>query len=551
MKDLSKEIRAYALKNAIDHDRAAPGSVLPKLFQHGLDRKDIQKVMPEITKIVAEVNKLSSAEREKEFDKLKSLVKEREEKEKTLPEIDVSGLKEVVTRLAPEPSKYNHLGHAMSFLLNYEYAKKYKGKCLLRFEDTNPEKVTQEYVDAMKEDVLDYLGIKVDGIRFVSDDMDLLYNQAEKLIEMDKAYMCFCDREKMQTLRHEGKECKCRSNLKKFNLQEWQHFIDGDKYTKGEAVLRIKGDMKSQNHVMRDSVLFRAIAAPHYRHGTKYKVWPMYDFYNPIEDSLMGVTLILRSNEFDLRVELQDYLKDLLDLKKQKIVQYGRFNVIDFTTKGREIRELVESGELVGWDDPRLITLKALKRRGIKREAFRELVDTVGLSKKQVNFDFDMIASINRKILDAKANRYFFVANPQKIIIKGVKIKEAKLPLHPSDPKAGHRVIKNIDEEFYVSDEIKKGRAYRLMHLLNFKDSKFLSTEVDPKLKAPMIHWLPVSKDLVRTKVFMPDGTWLEGLAEPDVKDLAVDTVVQFERFGFVRLDRKEKDHLEFWFSHR
>jgi glutamyl-tRNA synthetase len=546
---LEKEMQAYALKNAIEYGSAVVGKVLPKLFNHGLDKKDIGKIMPELNKVINEVNKMSPAQKEKEFEKVKKFIPEKEEKEKTLPEIDVSGLKEVVTRLAPEPSKYNHLGHAMSFLLNYQYAKRYGGKCVLRFEDTNPEKVTQEYVDAMKEDVLDYLDIKVDGIRFVSDDMKLLYDYAEKMIKMDKAYMCFCDREKMQDLRHKGKECECRERSKEDNLKEWKNFVEG-KYLKGEAVLRIKGDMKSQNHVMRDSVLFRAIPAKHYKYGDKYKVWPMYDFYNPIEDSLMGVTLILRSNEFDLRVELQDYIKDLLGLKKQKIIQYGRFNVIDFTTKGREIRELVESGELIGWDDPRLITLRALKRRGITKEAIYELVEQVGLSKHPVNLNFDMIAAINRKTIDGKVNRYFFVQSPNKVRIKGARELEIEIPLHPAFPDRGFRKLKTNDE-FYVSDELKKGKYYRFMHLFNVKDNEFISEKVDEKLKAAMIHWLPVCKELVKVKVLMDNGEWIDGFGEPDLKNVKKGEGVQFERFGFVRLDEKTKNEMKFWFSHK
>lgn len=546
---LEKEIRAYALKNAIEYGSAVVGKVLPKLFNHGLDKKEIGKIMPELNKIVNDVNKLSAKEREKEFEKLKEFVKEREVKEKTLPEIDVSGLDEVVTRLAPEPSKYNHLGHAMSFLLNYRYAKKYDGKCLLRFEDTNPEKVTLEYVDAMKEDVLDYLDIKVDAIKFVSDDMDLLYDFAEKLIEMDKAYMCFCDRETMQNLRHEGKECSCRKNKKDENREEWKKFLKGE-YVKGEAVLRIKGDMKSNNHVMRDSVLFRAIPARHYKYGDKYKVWPMYDFYNPIEDSLMGVTLILRSNEFDLRVELQDYIKDLLNLKKQKIIQYGRFNVIDFTTKGREIREMVESGELIGWDDPRLITLRALKRRGVSREAIYELVEQVGLSKHQVNLNFDMIAAINRKIIDGQTNRYFFVDNPKKIKIIGAEKKVVEMPLHPDHPERGVRKL-HAGSEFYIGEELEKNVNYRFMHLFNFCNGKFISSEPDEKLKARMVHWLSIDDKNVNVKVFMADGKWLFGMGEPDLVNVRVGEIIQFERFGFVRLDKVCEEGFEFWFLHK
>lgn len=553
--DLDNEINAYALKNALDYEKADVGKILPKLFQHGLDKKDIGKIMPKIAEIVKKINSLSKEEKEKEFEKYKKYLVEKEEKEKDIPEIDVSDLKSVITRMAPEPSKYNHLGHALTFLLNYIYAKKYKGKCLLRFEDTNPEKVSQEYVDAMKEDVLEYLDIEPDDIRFVSDDMPLLYKNAEKLIELNKAYMCFCEREKMQDLRHKGVECECRGKESKTNLTEWARFVAG-KYKEGQCVLRIKGDMKSENHVMRDSVIFRCVKAKHYKYKDKYKVWPMYDFYNPIEDSLMGVTLILRSNEFDMRVELQELIKELLNLKKQKIIQYGRFNVLDYTTKGREIRELVDSGELIGWDDPRLITLKALKRRGIRKESIYELVKQVGLSKHPVNLNFDMIAAINRKIIDPVSNRFSFVAEPIELKIKdSPNVKEVSVPIHPDKEKK--RKIK-IGENIFISKEdfdSLKGKEIRLLHLYNIKlgeksvknkaDAVFTSDEIK---NIDKINWVSLG---LKTKVLMPDGSWISGIADEGIWDLKPNAIIQFERFGFVRFDRLKNGTYEFWFSHK
>src|SRR3989344_2562333 len=172
MQNFENEITAHALKNALEFGKADAGRILPKLFQHGLEKSEIKLVIPKIKEIVKKINSLPDEKKKEMFKEYVILIPEKIEKEKGLPEIDVAGLKKIVTRLAPEPSKYNHIGHAISFLLNYLYAKKYKGKCLLRFEDTNPEKVSKEYVDAMQEDVLDYLDIKVDGIKYVSDDMN-------------------------------------------------------------------------------------------------------------------------------------------------------------------------------------------------------------------------------------------------------------------------------------------------------------------------------------------------------------------------------------------
>lgn len=548
MVDLTNEIRAYALRNAIEFGSADAGRVLPKLFAHGLDKKDIKQLMPIIQKIVREVNALSVPERAEEFAKFKGIVKEHEEKEKKLPELENTE-HGVVTRLPPEPSKYLHLGHALSFLINSVYADKYNGKCLLRFEDANPEKVAQEYVDSILEDLTEYLQIKIDGVRYVSDDMQQLYAYADQLVQLGSAYVCFCDREKMQEFRHEGTECECRKQSKKEAANEWEKLKSGS-YNEGEAVLRFKGDMKHTNHIMRDSALFRVVKKPHFRQGKKYSVWPLFDFYNPIEDHLMGVTHILRSNEFDVRVELHEALRNKLGLSNQTTVQYGRFTVIGAETKGRDIRARIEAGEYTGWDDPRLVTLKTLRRRGITLEVLRELVQHLGLTKKQANIDFDMIAAISRKLLDTTSARYYFVAEPKKLTISGMPktLKEVDIKLHP-DKEDVRKVA--VGKNVFIAQtdyEQFKGKEVRLMSLCNVQlDSKPRCTGIENK-RIQKIHW--VSEETVKVKVRMDTGTWTTGLGEAELKKLNVGDIVQFERFGFVRLDKKGKNELEFWFAH-
>jgi len=299
IENLEKKIIAYSLKNALEHEgKCLQGNVINALFHEGLKKEEIKDISKLINEKVNFVNSMRLDEQKKEFDQLKELISKRETRgENELPKIPNVIPGKIVTRIPPEPSKYNHIGHAISFLFNYSYAKEYNGKCILRFEDTNPEKVSQEYVDAMKKDVLEYLDIKPDEIRYVSDDMEKLYSYAEQLINTDNAYVCFCEQEKLRELRHKGKECEHRNQTKKENMDYWKEMLNG-KYKEGEVSLRLKGDMKSLNQVMRDPVIFRIVETPHYKLGNRYKVWPMYDFYNPIEDGLCKVTHILRSNEF-------------------------------------------------------------------------------------------------------------------------------------------------------------------------------------------------------------------------------------------------------------
>lgn len=561
MEEQEIKINAYifALENAIKHNgKASKGAIIGKLIAMNpsikQNIKDIENLLDDI------IDKVNSLNEEKQLEELKKLDEARynalfEKKEKKMPELPNAIEGKVVTRIPPEPSKYPHIGHALSFLINYVYAKKYNGRTILRFEDTNPLKASQEYVDAIY-DGLDYIGIKPDEIRFASDDMELLYSYAERLIDENKAYVCFCDRDKIAKLRAEGKECGCREKNSGNNKEEWRKMLEG-KYQEGECVLRLKGDMKSKNFVMRDPVIFRIIKQNHFRQKNKYVVWPMYDFENSIEDSIMGITHILRSNEFgNMRIELQNYIKDLLKLSKQTIVQYGRFNIIGGISQGREIRDLITSGKVKGWDDPRLVTLKALKRRGIVKETYLELVKQVGLSNTPTNIDWSLISALNRKIIDDKTPRYFFIKEPVEIEIESVDERIIQVKNHPTKD-LGTRSFK-INGKFIIEKEdyekFESGKIYRLMDCLNFKKEKdkFLFHSFDYKelpKNSTIVHWLPSSKENIEVSILMPDGNEIKGFGEKYLKELEEGSIIQFQRFGFCRLDSKEK--MLFVFSHK
>lgn len=558
---IKKIIRKFALQNAVKFNgKANPGAVIGKVFAEDPSLKSKAKeVSKQIKEVIKEISKLSVKEQTEELKKVApELLKKKEVKKKELPELKNAVQGKVITRIPPEPSKYNHIGHALSFLLNYLYAKKYNGKCILRFEDTNPLTSEQEYVDAMNQDVLEYLDIKPDKIMFASDDTPKFYEMSEQLIEQGKAYVCFCDRDSMKQHRFKGTECGCREKESKTNLEEWKNMLDG-KYEDGKCSLRLKIDMKAKNMVMRDPVIMRISSQLHYRQRKKYCVWPMYDFENAVEDSLTGITHILRSSEFGtMRVELQDYIKDLFKLKKQTIIQYGRFNINGAVTKGREIREMIEKKEVIGWDDPRLVTLRALKRRGIVKGVFYELALEVGLSKAETNLDWSLISTLNRRILDPTSERYFFIKEPKLITIENAPEQKLKLKLHPDFPEKGVREFKTNDK-FYVEkedyDKFKDGKLYRLMDCLNFRRKKgfvFDSVEHEKYKKEgkAIIHWIPES-ETVEVEVFMPDSKLIKGLAEVSVKKLKVNDVIQFQRFGFCRLDKKEKNKLVFWYTHK
>ncbi|MBN1503260.1 glutamate--tRNA ligase [Candidatus Woesearchaeota archaeon] len=558
---IDREIRNFALENAVRFNgRANVGAVIGKIIgAHPELKKDMKSLSQKVSEAINKVNSLPLKKQKEELEKNapELLIKDKKAKQKELPELKDAVMGKVVTRLPPEPSKYNHIGHALSFLINYLYAKKYKGKCLLKFEDTNPEKCTKEYAEAMEDDIMNYLGIKPDKIVYISDDMGHMYQKAEEMIIKGKAYVCFCKREKMQDLRHKGKACKCRNNTVMKNNEFWHNMIN-KKYKDGECTLRLKGDMKSNNHAMRDPVLFRISYALHFRHKNKYCAWPLYDFENAVEDCNYKVTHVLRSIEFGkMREELQNFIKNAIGCKPQIVKEYGRYNIRGAVTQGRVIRKLIEEGKVSGWDDPSLVTLKALKRRGIVKETYYKLVEEVGLSPAGSNIDWTIISAINRSILDKKAERFFFVENPVKIKIQGAPKQRISINLHPEDTARGSREFVT-HEDFFISSEdldgFEESKLNRLMDCMNFvKKDKFIFDSLEynkfKKHGHKIVQW--VIDEHVKVKVRMPDNTYKVGIGEKALHKLDEGAIVQFTRFGFCKLDQKHKDELEFWFTHK
>lgn len=565
--NLEPVILKWVLQNAFKYaGKASAGAIIGKILADDPALKArMKELAPIVNKITAEVNKLTI---EKQIEKLKELAPELlEEKPKEgmreeLPQLKNAVEGKVITRLAPEPSKYNHIGHALIFCINSLYAQRYKGTCILRIEDTNPEKSTNEFLNSMRED-LRWAGIKWDKEIIASNDMKLFYEHCEKLIGKGNAYICSCTAELMKKNRMNKKECNCRKKKSDEQLHEWKSMLEG-KHKEGEKTVRLIGDMTSNNGVMRDPVIFRISYAKHFLQGEKYCVWPMYDFENAIEEHLCGTTHVIRTKEFELRAELHNKIRELFEYANPEVVEIGRFTVTGAETQGRIIRQMIEEKKVMGWDDPRLVTLKALKRRGFVPEMFKELaLHIVGLGKAGTNLDWSVLESINRKLIDKQANRYFFIKEPVVVKIKGTPSGTAKVRLYPGEETRGFRTF-IIDEEFWLSAEdvksFKAGKLYRAMDACNFKKKgktyEYASKTID-EYKANkgehIIHWLPKNEKNITVEVVMPNATKIKGLAEKDVLDLPIGAIIQFERFGFARLDSKnEKERTAtFWYTHK
>lgn len=562
--DLSEKIKEFALENAIKFDgKASQGAIIGKLmaFDSSLKAK-MKEVAPQIGKILAEVNKLSLDEQKKQLLELNpDFEKEQAEKKAAnkearsdLPELKNAEIGKVITRVAPEPSKYPHLGHAVSFLLNYMYSTKYEGKCILRFDDTNPELSTYEYVDAIKEGVIDYLGVKFEKEVFASNEMEYMVSCAEELIAKGLAYTTNQPSSEMSTYRREMKDHPDREKTKEQITSEWNEMKKGN-LEFDDFALRLKIDMQHKNAVMRDPVIFRMVLAKHFREDEigKFKAWPMYDFESALLEGKLGITHVLRSNEFESRIELQDHIRNLFDLPNPTVKQYARTSVENASTKGREIRELIQSGEYIGWDDPRLITLKALQRRGIVREAYYELAKVIGMSKTNSVLDFSVISSINRRLLDESAKRFFCIIDSIEIETENGDETTIELPLHPHLDLGKRRMT--ISNKFILEkkdlDSITDDEEYRLIDAVNIQNNNIVSTSHKDFKGKKLIHFLPNDKEqLVDIEILMPDCKTKKAIAEKNITTLKLGEVIQFQRFGFCRLDSIENGVYKFWYTH-
>jgi glutamyl-tRNA synthetase len=542
----------YALINAVEHGgKAEIQAVVKKIVAEKPELKlKIKEVIEEVKKTVEEVNSLSLEEQKKKLDELGVKIEKKVVERFELPELPDVEFGKVVTAFPPEPSKYPHIGHAKAALLNFLYARKYGGKFILRFEDTNPEMVKKEYYDAVIEG-LKWLGIEWDELDYSSDRMKNFYEAVERLISEGKAYVCLCKLETIRKNRASGKECKHRLQTVKENLELWEKMKK--EFKEGEAVVRLKIDMKHENATMRDPSIMRIVDAFHPRIGKKYRVWPTYDFGTAMMDGWEGVTHRLRSKEFEIRKELQQYIQRLFGFKPSRTIEFGRLNLKGVPTSGRIIREMIKKGKLSGWDDPRLTTLMALKRRGFVPEAIKNFILLTGISKAEGIVTWEILEAENRKIVDALANRYMVVLNPVKISLNDApEIKEVKINLHPDFPERGQRKIPVDMKKIWIEKEDYekyKEREVGLMYLATIKIAskpRFISKEIS--LDIQKIHWC--SEPNLKIKIVMPNGKIIKAIGEPEMKKLKKDEIIQMPRVGFARVDKEYKDII-LYYTHK
>ena len=350
------------------------------------------------------------------------------------------------TRFPPEPNGYLHIGHAKAVCLNFGLAREFRGKCNLRFDDTNPEKESAEYIDAIKRDV-SWLGFEWDRVCYASDYFEQLYGYAVRLIEIGKAFVCGLSpeqiREQRGTLTEPGVNSPYRERGVGENLELFSRMRAG-KHREGSLVLRAKIDMASPNLNMRDPVIYRIRHVPHHRTGNSWCVYPTYDFTHCLSDSVEGVTHSLCTLEFEDHRPLYDWILKQLGVHHPRQIEFARLQLAHTITSKRNLKKLVDAGAVDGWDDPRMPTISGLRRRGVPAAAIRDFCARIGLTKKDSRIDVGLLETCVRDYLNEHAPRALAVLRPLEVLIENYpedSTEEFEAPDHPGDPSAGTRKL--------------------------------------------------------------------------------------------------------------
>ena len=564
---ISKSIHKYAVKNAYDYGKARVESVLSKVLSLIPEAKsDMKALRKMVEEAVNKVNQMDSdwvkreyEAYEKEFAEEKA---EKDENSKTKFVLDGAIVGDFSTRFPPEPSGYLHIGHAKVGFLEQTFADIYKGKLNLYFDDTNPEKEKQEYVDAIKED-LDWLGIRFDSEYYASDSIPKIYGYAKTLILENKAYACNCVHETIEKNRFNGIECEHRNASPETNAQKFDDMLEG-KYDENEIIIRFRGDMKANNTTLRDPTLLRVKRALHYRQNDKYIVWPTYHFNTPIMDSLHGITDVIRDKNYELSNALYYGILEAVGLKAPRMHLEARLNIKDNITSKRTVQKLVKEGRLLGYDDPRLVTLSALRSRGIMPKAIKNFVLRFGMSEVNSTVDISLLLAENKKEVDNTAKRLSYVDNPIEVMIDNLAsfgAKSINVPLHPSNAELGQKTMELSDSIYIRADDyevLKENGGLILKGFAMLKPSSngaeahaVMDRDIDKRYQA--VQWAP-ARSAIKTRVLMPlpplkeDGEFdsnslglSEGYAEAYAESLKDGEVIQFERFGFCSKHSDEK----------
>ncbi|MDP7608450.1 MAG: glutamine--tRNA ligase/YqeY domain fusion protein [Candidatus Marinimicrobia bacterium] len=509
---------------------------------------------------------------------------------------------EIITRFPPEPNGYLHIGHAKSICINFGFAEQYNGTCNLRFDDTNPSKEEEEYVNSIIEDVK-WLGFDYGGeALYASDYFDEMYSHAETLVKKGKAFVCDMTAEEINnfrgTLKEPGKESPFRERSIDKNLDLFRGMKAG-KFPNGSKVLRGKIDMSHPNLNMRDPVIYRILHENHHRTGDTWCIYPMYDWAHGLEDSIEGITHSLCTLEFEDHRPLYDWFLEQLDVYRPRQIEFARLNLNYTVMSKRMLLELVEGNHVSGWDDPRMPTISGMRRRGYSPASIRSFAEKVGVAKRDMIADMALLEYSVREDLNKTALRFMGVLDPLKVVIENFpdgEVVEVDGINNPEDPDAGKRKIPftkelYIEKSDFMEDAPKKffrltlGKEVRLRYAFFITCTKVIKNEngevvelrcfYDPDTKGGSasdgrkvkgtLHWVSAGRSIpaevrLYDRLFtsenpgkVPDGDHFSDNLNPDslkiLKDCRIEpaisaiekgVTIQFERQGYFCLDQMD-----------
>ncbi len=564
---IKKTAKKYAMQNAIKFNGAASiSAVLGKVLgEHPEARQNIAQTKKMIAEIIKEINKTP-------LDKIKfrlaveapELMQLQQRVKPELKDLPEYHLTPYCFRFAPSPSGPLHIGHAYILLLNYLYTKKYKGRFILRIEDTNPDNIYQDAYELIERDAQWLTENNVAEVIIQSDRMELYYTYALRLLEEGHAYVCTCDAEIFRNIIKEKQACQCRNQDVKEAVKRWQRMFN--EYKQGEAVVRFKTDIAHKNPAMRDFPILRINDSPHLRQGSKYRIWPLMNFSVAIDDMDLCVTHALRGKDHADNAKRQGLIHKMLKVNTPIAVSVGRINFTgtDIEVSASKTRAMIEAGKLESWEDVRLPFIGAMRRRGYTASAFQRWTKEIGVTSNDKTVDIHeflkTINAFNKENIDKMANRYFFVKDPIEITIKNAPNKHIAMDRHP-DLRKGGRTFETTNIFYFAKEDVEsfnEEEIYRLIDCLNFtkKNEQYFfhsdGYEVFKKENGgKLIHWLPKKEVVVNVEVLMPDNTLVNGFGEDEIGELENGVIVQFERFGFCRFDDRNGNTYRFRFCHR
>jgi glutaminyl-tRNA synthetase len=630
MKSVESICEKLALKNAIEFGKAQVDPIMRIIMgTHEELRSQAKKVKETLEEKVAYINSLEKEQLQKlQQEKYPELLDESTDKqEKEQVEESVDFIREIInhdietgrfngrvhTRFPPEPNGYLHIGHAKSINLNYGIAEEYGGKFNLRFDDTNPITEEEEYVKSIIRDVK-WLGADFeDRLFFASDYFDQFYEYAEQLIEKGLAYI---DEQKAEVIREQrgsftepGVNSPFRDRSIEENLDLFRRMKKGE-FPDGVMVLRTKIDMSSPNPMMRDPIIYRILHREHHNTGDKWCIYPTYDWAHGLEDSIERITHSICTLEFEIHRELYDwFLNQLEDENGEPIfhpqqIEFARLDINYTVLSKRKLRKLVEEGYIEGWDDPRLLTISAMRRRGITPEAIRDLCETVGVTKRDTIIDHSIFDKCIRDDLFKRCPRIMAVINPLKVIITNYpeeKTEKFEIPFHPNKEEMGSRKVVFsrklfIEQEDFMDNpsndfrRLSPGKIVRLKYAYCIKCDKIIKNKKTGEISelhcsyypesyggtAPegmeiegTIHWI-TAEEFVKTEIRLYEKLFLKenpldikegkeftdyinpnslqivsGLVEPTIKNFEKGDRFQFERLGYFNIDPVETTNNE------